>query len=288
MPLSLPNLDDRTFDDLVTEVRDLIPAYAPEWTDHNPSDPGITLVELFAYIAEMLIYRLNRVTDANKLTYLKLLNEPNWQPEPGKSINQEIRETISKLRYEERAITLDDFERLAMTETVPGVLRAYCPGALVDKHKCIVTVVVLSDDALTLNLNEIKNKLQERCLLTTHVEVREPSRYKLKGVITLKLFPDVKENTISQAAQQALHNYFNPFSGGQNGIGWPLGRNIYLSELYSLLDKLQGVDYIESIQINEDQESRKIIESEVFIGININPDELIDIEMSIMSKRGDQ
>jgi len=49
MPLTLPVLDDRSFDDLVAEARALIPALAPEWTNHNPSDPGITLIELFAW-----------------------------------------------------------------------------------------------------------------------------------------------------------------------------------------------------------------------------------------------
>ena len=55
-----PNLDDRTWQDLVDEMRALIPTYAPQWTDHNPSDLGITLIELFAWLAEGVIYRLNQ------------------------------------------------------------------------------------------------------------------------------------------------------------------------------------------------------------------------------------
>ena len=57
--LEVPDLDDRTWQDIVDEVRALIPHYAKEWTDHNPSDPGMALVELFAYLVEGLIYRLN-------------------------------------------------------------------------------------------------------------------------------------------------------------------------------------------------------------------------------------
>jgi len=79
MPLTLPNLDDRRYADLVEEARALIPTYAPEWTNHNPSDPGITLIELFAWLAEMQIYALNRVTDNNVRTFLKLLNGKDWQ-----------------------------------------------------------------------------------------------------------------------------------------------------------------------------------------------------------------
>src|ERR1044071_5129365 len=79
MPITLPNLDDRRYADLVEEARSLIPTYAPEWTDHNESDPGITLIELFAYLSEMLIYRLNRVTDATRYAFLKLL-DPTFVP----------------------------------------------------------------------------------------------------------------------------------------------------------------------------------------------------------------
>src|ERR671923_1222116 len=98
MPLKLPNLDDRRYADLVEEARTLIPTYAPEWSNHNPSDPGITLIELFAFLSEMLIYRLNRVTDANKRAFLKLLNGPEWKYDEAKALNQNIQDTVLKLR----------------------------------------------------------------------------------------------------------------------------------------------------------------------------------------------
>ena len=47
----------------------MIPAWAPAWTNHNASEPGITLIELFAYLSEMLLYRLNRVGDANVIEF---------------------------------------------------------------------------------------------------------------------------------------------------------------------------------------------------------------------------
>lgn len=79
MGLPLPNLDDKTFEDLVREARALIPRYAPEWTDHNLHDPGITVMELFAWLAEMQNYRINRVSDANYRSFLKVLGA---QPHP--------------------------------------------------------------------------------------------------------------------------------------------------------------------------------------------------------------
>jgi hypothetical protein len=73
MPLLLPNLDDRQWADLVAESTALIPVYGPQWTDQNYSDPGITLVELLAWIAEMDIYRLNQITDRERLKFLALV-----------------------------------------------------------------------------------------------------------------------------------------------------------------------------------------------------------------------
>ena len=48
MPLQVPQLDNLAYDDIVAQAKLLIPRYAPEWTNFNESDPGITLVELFA------------------------------------------------------------------------------------------------------------------------------------------------------------------------------------------------------------------------------------------------
>ena len=73
MPLPDIQLDDRTFEQLVTELRRRIPAYTPEWTDHNDSDPGITLLQLFAWLSEMIIWRLNQVPQKNYYAFLRLV-----------------------------------------------------------------------------------------------------------------------------------------------------------------------------------------------------------------------
>ncbi|MEA2234560.1 MAG: hypothetical protein QOD83_4376 [Solirubrobacteraceae bacterium] len=67
-------LDDRTFQDLVSEARMRIAQRCPEWTEHNVSDPGITLIELFAWMTELTIYRLNRVPDKLHVALLELLD----------------------------------------------------------------------------------------------------------------------------------------------------------------------------------------------------------------------
>jgi len=85
--LPIPELDDKTFDELVNEARARIPLYAPGWTDHNLSDPGITFIELFSWLAEMQIYRLNLLRDVNYLKFLKLLQS---QPKPATAAKVDV------------------------------------------------------------------------------------------------------------------------------------------------------------------------------------------------------
>jgi predicted phage baseplate assembly protein len=73
MPIQPPNLDDLRYDRVVEELLRRIPAYAPEWTDWNDTDPGVTLIQLFAYLAEQVGYRLNQVPEKNHVELLKLL-----------------------------------------------------------------------------------------------------------------------------------------------------------------------------------------------------------------------
>ena len=73
MSLPVVNLDDRRFQDIVDEAKRMIPRYCPEWTDHNVSDPGVALVELFAWMTEMILYRLNQVPDRLYVKFLELV-----------------------------------------------------------------------------------------------------------------------------------------------------------------------------------------------------------------------
>jgi hypothetical protein len=73
MPIQSPQLDDLRYDAVVQQLLRRIPAYAPEWTDWNDSDPGVTLIQLFAYLAEQVGYRLNQVPEKNHIELLKLL-----------------------------------------------------------------------------------------------------------------------------------------------------------------------------------------------------------------------
>ena len=96
MAILPPRLDDRAFDDLRAELVRRIPTHAPEWTDHNASDPGIALVELFAALGDNLLYRLNRVPEAARLEFLRLLAIP---PKPARSAQALVRLDITRAPF---------------------------------------------------------------------------------------------------------------------------------------------------------------------------------------------
>ena len=105
-------------------MRALIPRYAPAWTDHNDSDPGIMLLQLFAWVTEGTIYRLNRIPLASELRFLELLGGGASTGEDGQpgtaltagALDQMRVRAVAALRARSRAITPEDFEALVMDE----------------------------------------------------------------------------------------------------------------------------------------------------------------------------
>jgi hypothetical protein len=284
MPLSLPNLDDRRYKDLVEEARALIPSRGPGWTNHNPSDPGITLVELFAYLTEMMVYRVNRITDDNLRAFLRLVNGPTWQQRG--PLGAEIREAILELRRTVRAVTPEDYEMLAVAAH-PKAARAHClplrnleaADPFVAESAGHVSVVVVNVDGekgeaeTRAMLGKVKEQLALSMLLTTRLHVVAPRYVTLSVQTTLETRPGAKDKVgedepraaeqsgegaqesgspqkgVAELAATALKEFFHPLRGGPEGKGWPFGRSIYVSEIYALLDKLPGVDYVSELNV---------------------------------------
>lgn len=300
MPLKLPNLDDRTYTDLVEEARALIPVYAPrEWTNHNESDPGITLIELFAFLTETLIYRANRVTDASHLAFLKLLKGSKWTPSPTETLEQQLRAAVKELREENRAVTCADFERLA-GEADAQVARARClprrnleseneSASSIDKPGHVSVVIVPGSAAVNpapsaALVQKVKDYLEPRRLLTTQVHVVGPRYFAFDIRLALRLKPDAVADTARISAIKALKQFLDPLAGGETGEGWPFGRNVFISEIYQLLDTLPGIDYVSKIDSHTDEfvaadpnRLRRNDQKEL-VAVKIQPNELIDIQ----------
>jgi len=276
MPLKVPNLDDRTYADLVQEALLMLPRYAPEWTNYNPSDPGITLIELLAYFTEMLIYRLNRITRENKVRFLKLLRElkPGEQERlstaPVAEVDEALRQTVLALRHPQRAVTSEDYEYLARQVTASNpdeqrVIRVRCfarrnletpddASRTLDSPGHVSVVLVpgndLEPEALTSLLADVRNKLEPMRLLTTRLHIVRPCYLWVALGAVIRTYPDASFGEVQARAIEKLQQHFNPLpGGGPHGEGWPFGRAIYLSEVYALLEQVEGVDYIQEVRV---------------------------------------
>jgi predicted phage baseplate assembly protein len=119
MPLPAPTLDNRRFQDLVDEAKRLIPQFCPEWTDHNVSDPGVALVELFAWMTEGLLYRTNQVPER---TYIRFLDMIGVTLEPPRAACAPVTFYLSAPRQDELTIPAGTDVATLQTETQPAVL----------------------------------------------------------------------------------------------------------------------------------------------------------------------
>jgi len=88
MPIRPPALDDRGFDDLVADLVRRIPAHTPEWTDPREGDPGRTLIDLFAWLGDTILYRANLIPERQRLAFLRLLGQQMRPAMPARGLLQ--------------------------------------------------------------------------------------------------------------------------------------------------------------------------------------------------------
>lgn len=351
MPINLPNLDDRTFADLVEEAQALIPVYEPKWTNHNASDPGITFIELFAYLSEMLMYRLNRVTDANVCAFLKLIDGIERIPSTSNrgmvcrvkgnanalsaaarsvssslrgmsppptcedftrlihdadpqlvvvevSLKDEVRNVVLNLREQDRAVTCADFERLSLAaDPQAQVQRAYCVPQrdltkenLSDRTKkadADVSVVIVPGEKDLID--KVSAYLEPRRLLAARVHVVGPRLVTVAVHATLTLKPDAVPKDVETDVNNRLTQLFSPLGDDQGYEGWPFGRDVYVSEVYQLLDRTWGVDFVtrykelEILTAPDDPAGDRLIPPKPpqgeLVAIKLYPDELVSLSL---------
>lgn len=423
MSLPIPNLDDKSFDDLMKEAKALIPIYDKEWTNYNPSDPGITLLELFSWLCEMVIYRINQVPEVNYGKFLKLLGvefrttgsgtisskssegnvvkgnktvfskelkvgdlitvlgqnkkiaainsdsqltvdlafdsdvpagtdytylsmgsgtiskmkgkvvtgertiftielkigdwitfigptksedqtrrvmaidsdisltiDSEFYPEPlpgskfyysSKNIDSGICEGLEAISRRYRAITAEDYE--CLTNEYMETLQKGLAGRVICvknrdleyrknedglQHGYVSVIVIPScnenpvyckNGLPTDDLRKkIKDYLETRKLVTTRLRIVGSDYEKVKLEVWISLKEDaLNENVINEAVMH-IKRYFDPVKGGQDGKGWPLGRDVFRSEIFKLLEGIKGVDHGVKVKINDSDENLKI------------------------------
>lgn len=271
MTLPVPNLDNRTFEQLVTEGRTLIPKNFPAWTDHNLSDPGITLLELFAYFIETSIYQINRVPERTLEHFTELVGVSRL---PTESIEETLRRALDAVALKYRAVTEAELEKLAM-QTPPVVVlgvteiiaRAEAAVVVVDTPNVFpdeqfVEVIVVpnkpADPAPIPSpqlLEAVFQTLRPRRLITTRIRAVPPTYTPIS--ITVKVARDrlnrEDRNAVDANIQNAIRKFLSPLNGGVDGQGWEFGRPVFRSELYQLIEGVAGVDSVRQMFLNGDE-----------------------------------
>jgi hypothetical protein len=319
MAIDLPDLDNRTYADLVEEARASIPLLYRSWTDHNPSDPGITLVELFAWLTEMVLYRTNRVTDQGYDVFLKILrSDPAWQLPAGEELGDAVKDTLASIRERYRAVTTDDYEFLVMTqEWSASVARVRCiaqrnlealpPNHPRPAHMSVILVPPLVNfDALwdpqfsadhqpsAALIQLVKGFLKLRRILTTQVHVVGPTYYMVPATATLYLTEGFAKSQVLASALAGLRAYFHPLTGGADKKGWPFGRAVYVSDVYAVLDGIAGVDFVTDLDLPVSDSLRILLnEDSDLVGVRLLEHELVKIEVEesnfiVKERVGDQ
>jgi hypothetical protein len=264
-----------SFDKLAREGLSLIPAYAPDWTNHNASDPGITLVELLAYISEILIYRALRITPDAKFNFLRLLGPPeNVQMEglvgqPAHVIEEAIRARVAEMTRA-NAVTPADFEALAASilhrllgierfrvKCLPGVDLQRMPEAhglvAVESPPDVTVVIALeqtpgprSDASL---VHEVQQELQQHCLLTMRAYVRQAVELHLSVTCRIAPQPGFTLADVIEAIDAALDQRFDPLPRETSWDASPFGRTLHLASVAGAIDRTDGVDFVENVAI---------------------------------------
>lgn len=323
MPIELPNLDDLTYEGLVKEARDALPATYPAWTDHNPSDPGITLIELFAWITELIVYRTNRLTEPTERGFLKLLSGGAHGAEP--DLEAAVEATIRSLRERYRAVTSTDYEELLRTAwpTSPQALeleQATPRASQIIRSRCVVerdltaanklapapghaSVIVMA--ALVASpwasppstfFKGVFDFLVARSLITTrlHVVAATPVQLRVRATIYLRDDAPSGGSDVRAAIVAAVVAHLHPWWGGASGRGWPFGRAIDVADIYAVMDEVAGVEFVEGLQLDVLDLSlgdRVLRDGENVIGIRLEAHELPrteaqDVTLTLRERRG--
>lgn len=194
MPIPLPVLDDLSFDQLMDEARMLIIRHAPQWTDHNISDPGIMLLELFAWLSETFMFRADQITDKHIEAFLHFIDHDKARVE---NVRNAIINAALSVKDRRRAISEDDCEYLAMKQ-----MNAIHPGlggrAAVAVNRNLdleesgetekighTSVILFTNDSITL---EIYEKVKR------YVETGHTSKWSNGEEIIIRYIDDLRKS----------------------------------------------------------------------------------------------
>jgi len=182
------------------------------------------------------------------------------------------------IRHGNRAVTLEDYQDLAMLAS-PAVARARCfPGLNLEKTPFVlqnpaprhpysvgdisVIIVPRSPDPKPLPRLELTSRVQDyleaRSIPTARVWVVGPLYVRVQVSVEIALVSLEGSSTVVQAVDRTLTSFLHPLTGGLEKTGWNFGREPYPSDFYALIEAVPGVDHIRSLVIDDGSDRQAI------------------------------
>ncbi len=207
---------------------------------------------------------INRVLDgqlAEKVTV------DNIKAATGGKDSETLEEAIYRARKDlktvYRAVTSLDYDHIIMNTSKLKVARAktiprYHPSQTSQVPGIVSIIIVpkspyakpMPSDEL---LKRIYRYLEKQRLLATELFIIPPEYTEISVNTIVKMKPRFVKKTIENNVKTELDKFLNPLTGGVEGNGWPFGRSVYLSEIYQIIDSAEGVDYVQSVTLNNEE-----------------------------------
>lgn len=300
MSRTLTQIPELNYDDLVAEARARLPALCPEWTDHGPADVGVTLIELLAHVAEMIHYRTRRETDAITRAFVELLagREASREPDLTAALRRALADTFTPFR----AVTEADYEDLARDVWPHSPeAAALADAARLRRVRCLadrdveaqgplapapghVSLVVLPRDASVASpvlCDSLYRFFDPRRLLTTRLHVVGPRYLTVRVDAQIYLDDDVAPKTVRARVEAELARWLDPHAGGVDGDGWPIGGDVFVSDLYGRIDGVPGVDFVADLAVRTDATGRALTGRDgAPVGLRLHPHELVALDLA--------
>ncbi len=295
MAIQLPNLDTKTYEEISEEMVASIPKYTDKWTNHNPSDPGITILELLSWIAETTLYRMNGIPNESYVNFLRLvagasgtdeverlLKDPYQDKyhiklldflneiEEGndKTIPEIKTEALMFLKSRYRAVTEDDFRRLAIEATdLFGVkVRRVIVEKALDEDKVVIVLVPdkwkqyeeLAESEKRGRYKElavsVMDYLNPRTLIGTRIGVKQPVYSDVGIDLKVVCHHYAIAEKIEADTKDRILKHLDPFVGGDEKTGWPYRRSLSVYEIAQIVEETDGVKQVESIMFDGNKE----------------------------------
>ncbi len=291
MSIQFPDLAARTYKDILDEMVFSIPKYSEKWTNHNPSDPGITILEILAWIFDTNLYRVNRIPeesyinfirliagaageevdillqelkkDANSdrshieiLEFLKEIEENKSTEKSIKSINEMKAAALRFINSNYRAVTKDNFKELAIEATWNrNEEDPKVKRAIVyGSPDGKVEIIIISNrlDKYSDLKKIVKDYLEPRKLICTKIIVKEPVYTSVKIYIEVVCLPHMRTDRIVDKVKKNILDFLDPLTGGDDKNGWPYGRMLTIFEIFHIVEETEGIDHADNVILDDE------------------------------------